>query len=128
MKIGPVDGSVKECRDFFENNGLNLDDYIEKPPAPLKTRYIVIPSVLFACTLLVMIFVGNKISEANISLLYIFAFSVCTWLTVSVQLRFKNSIATFCVAMGVILTLLIAAGVLSPKEAADYVKGAGPSN
>jgi hypothetical protein len=37
-------------------------------------------------------------------------------------LRFKNGIATFCVAMGLVLTILLAAGLISPREAAETVK------
>ena len=36
MKLGPVDGSVEEVRDLLENNGLRLEDYLEKSAAGLN--------------------------------------------------------------------------------------------
>ena len=51
MKVGPVDGSVQEVQDLFENHGLNIKDYLEKPSSPLKSRFLVIPVVVFLLSL-----------------------------------------------------------------------------
>jgi hypothetical protein len=83
MKMGPIDGKVEEFRDLLENHGLNLEDYIEKPPAPLKTRYLTIPSILFAISLLLFTLLSQHLSPPVTNLFYIVSFGSATWLTVS---------------------------------------------
>jgi hypothetical protein len=122
MKMGPFDGRVEEVGNLLENNGLRIEDYLEKPPAPLKTRFLVIPAVLFGVSVCAMAALPIKPPVWLLRLVYILSFGSATWVCASTQIRFRNGIATFCVAMGLILTALLAAGLLSPKEAADMVK------
>ncbi|MDR3631733.1 MAG: hypothetical protein P4L42_15535 [Desulfocapsaceae bacterium] len=122
MKVGPVDGSVQEVRDLFENHGLDLESYIEKPLSPLKTRFLIIPVAVFLFILFVLALIPASSPEWQSRFLYIFSFGSGTWICASTQLRFKNGIATFCVAMGLVLTILLAAGVMSPMEAAEAIK------
>ena len=56
------------------------------------------------------------------TLIYLIGFGGGTWLTVSTQIRFKNILATFVVAIGAILMILVASGIFSPKEAAEFIK------
>ncbi len=123
MKMGPIDGKVEEVRDLLENHGLNLADYLEKPPAPLKTRYLTIPSILFATSLCLFTLLSQQLSPPVTNLFYIASFGSGTWLTVSIQLRFKNALGTFCIAIGAILLILLATSILSPKDTADFIKG-----
>ncbi len=122
MKVGPVDGSVQEVRDLFENNGLKLEDYLEKPLLPLKTKFLVIPIVVFLLSLFILCLLTAGSPEWQSRFLYIVSFGSGTWICTCTQLRFKNGIATFCVAMGLVLTFLLAAGLMSPREAAEAVK------
>ena len=122
MKVGDVDGSPKEVRDLLENHGLKLEAYLEKPPSPLKTRFLVIPTVLFLLFVFILALLPAGSPDWQLRLLYILSFGSVTWLCASTQLRFKNGIATFCVALGLVLTILLAAGLMSPKEAAEIVK------
>ena len=46
MKVGSVEGTPEEVRDLFENHGLDLAAYIEKPDTPLQKVWLIIPSVL----------------------------------------------------------------------------------
>ncbi|MBU1208086.1 MAG: hypothetical protein KKH04_14345 [Proteobacteria bacterium] len=112
MKLGPLDGSFEEVRDLLENNGLKLEDYLERPIAPLKTRFLIIPIVLFVLSLGAMAALIPSLSIWLLKLLYIPIFGSITWTCASIQIRFKNGIATFCVATG----------LLSPREAADILK------
>lgn len=122
MKVGPVDGSAKEVRDLLENHGLKLEDYLEKPPSPLKIRFLVIPTAVFLLFLFILALLPAGSPDWQLRLLYILSFGSGTWICASTQLRFKNGITTFCVAMGLALTILLAAGLISPKEAAEAVR------
>lgn len=122
MKMGPFDGSVEEVRDLLENKGLNIENYLDKPPTALKLRYIIIPSSIFILS--VCIHVVIQLLPAHwLRLVHIASFGSGTWVCTSTQIRFKNGIATFCVAIGLLITALIAAGLISPKDAVDIVKG-----
>lgn len=123
MKVGSFDGKVEEIRDLFENNGLNLENYIEKPPLPLPTRFLIIPIVIFFISLFGLALLPVGFAEWQSRFLYIVSFGSGTWICVSTHLRFKNGFATFCVAIGLVLTILIGAGLMSPREAAEAVKG-----
>lgn len=128
MKLGPLDGSTDEVRDLLENNGLRLEDYLEKPAAPLKTVYLIIPVTIFMFGLLAVVTFGSTSSKVVVTLLYLLAFGGGTWLTVSIQLRFRNGAATFTTAMGGLLMLLIAAGIFSLQDTAEFLKGLRKDN
>lgn len=51
MKVGPVDGSPQEVRDLFENNGLKFEDYLERLSSPFKTKFLIIPILIFFLSL-----------------------------------------------------------------------------
>lgn len=121
MTALPLNESLKELiKDRVENHGFPLEDYLEKPPAPLKTRYLVIPSIIFAISLVFLCFLQQ--STSLVKLLYVISFGSGTWICASTQIRFKNGVTTFCVAVGLITTTLVAGGLISPREAADLVK------
>lgn len=122
MKLGSVDGSVEEFRDLLENHGSNLEDYLGKPPAPLKTRFLIAPAVILGIALIFLVLFQNNFSETVLTLINLIGFGSGTWLTVSAQIRFKNTLATFAVAIGAILMILVASGIFSPKEAAEFVQ------
>jgi uncharacterized membrane protein YGL010W len=122
MKLGPFDGSMEEVRNLFENHGLRIEDYIEKPPAQLKTKFLIAPAVVLSIVLLLLVLLSNRCSPIVLTLIYILGFGSGTWLTVSTQLKFKNTIATFVVAIGTLLMVLVASGLFSPREAAEFIK------
>jgi hypothetical protein len=123
MKVVTIDNAnIQDVQDRLENHGLNLEDYLEKPPSPLKTRFLVIPIIVFFLSLFTLALLSTNSPEWQLRFLYILSFGSGTWICVSTQLRFKNVIATFCLAMGLIFTILIAAGLMSPKETVEAVK------
>ena len=126
MKLGPFNGSVEEVRNLLENNGLKLEDYIEKPPVHLKTRFLIAPAVLLCVALFLLALFSRSCSSIAITLIYLFGFGGGTWLAVSTQLKFRNTVATFVVAIGALLMLLVASGIFSPKEAAEFLKDIRP--
>ena len=128
MKLGPIDGSTEEVCNLLENNGLRVEDLLQKPPAPLKTLYLIIPVAIFMIGLLAVVTFGSASSKAVVTLLYLLAFGGGTWLTVSIQLRFRNGPATFATAVGGLLMLLIAAGIFSLQDTAEFLKGLRKDN
>ena len=122
MKLGPFDGSMEEVRNLFENHGLRIEDYIEKPPAQLKTKFLIMPAVVLSIALLLLVLLSNRCSPIVLTLIYLLGFGGGTWLTVSTQLKFNNTMATFVVAIGALLMVLVASGLFSPKEAAEFIK------
>jgi hypothetical protein len=46
MKIGKMEGSPEEIKNFFQDNGLNIPDFLEKPEAPLKPIWLIAPVFL----------------------------------------------------------------------------------
>jgi hypothetical protein len=128
MKLGPVDGSEEEVRGLLENNGLRLQDYLVRPPPPLPTKWVWIPSTIIGITLVALIFFRAAAPDSVKNFLYIIGLGSGIWLTVSIQLRFKNGIATMVVAMGLFILLLVAAGIFSLQEAADFAKDAANSS
>ncbi len=121
MKAHHLNESLKDIiKDRVENHGFPLEDYLEKPPAPLKTRFIVIPSIIFAISITILCFIAA--STGLTKLFYVISFGSGTWLCASTQIRFKNVATTFYVATGLILTVLIAGGIINPREAVELVK------
>jgi len=127
MKMGPFDGTREEVRDLIEDHGLNIEDFLEKPQPPLKNRFILIPTISFMVFVILLNRLANTSHVWLINLLYIFIFGSGTWVCVSTQIKFKNGIATFCVAIGALIIALFSAGILSPNEAAEFVKGLKPN-
>jgi hypothetical protein len=122
MKLGRVEGTPEEIRDIFQNNGLKLEEYLEKPESPMAVRWLVIPAIMCACALLLLILLPSVSITVTI-LLFVIGAAGAVWLTAGVQIRFKNSVATFVVALGVLLLLLVASGFIAPRETADLIKG-----
>ncbi len=121
MKLGSFNGTVEEAKDLFENSGLNLEDYFE-PQSRIEIKFLIIPGVLLGAALLLLALFANQCSPTTLTLVYLLGFSGATWLTASTQLRFKNTLATFAVAIGALLMVLVASGIFSPREAAEFVK------
>ena len=121
MKLGPFNGTTEEVKDLFENSGLNLEDYFE-PQSRIEIKFLIIPAVVLGAALFLLAFCANQCSPTTLTLIYLLGFSGGTWLTTSTQLRFKNTLATFAVAIGALLMVLVASGIFSPREAAEFVK------
>ena len=125
MKVGKVEGSPEEIKNIFENNGLNLEDYLEKlekADAPLHWSWLSLPGFIFIASLLFLVLLTDVSPKTRIVFLLVGAGGIC-WLAAAVQIRFKNPVATSAVGMGLFLMLLVAAGFLTPKETIDTLKG-----
>lgn len=119
MKIGPVEGTSEEVKDFFENNGLNLSEYLQKPEPPLSNIWLIIPSVIFVicfgCLTL------SNISTANWKIfIFLLGFASSVWLGVSVHIRFKSNWGAGAIILAGLLIMLVALGVIEPKELLEH--------
>jgi len=122
MKIGKnIEGSLEEINGFFENRGLRLEDYLEKPETPLKIVWLIVPAALSFVTIISLVLLA-PMSAKRLTILFIIGGGFSCWLTASVQIRFKSWLATTVVAIGLLLFLLIAGGFISPKESVDLIK------
>jgi len=121
MKVGGIEGTAQEIRDTFENHGLRLEDYLEKPAEPLSNRWLLIPSAGVGAVLLLLVLLA-PLPRTGLLLLFLLGAGFVLWLSVSVQVRFKNGWATGVIAIGGLLMLLVAAGLIEPKESAEILK------
>jgi len=121
MKIGMVEGSPEEIRDFFQNNGLNIQDYLEKPETPLNRIWFIVPVLLIfgAISLLTLI---ASVPNPTQAFLFLIGCGAGIWLAVNVQIRFKNTWAAGFIAVGTILLMLVAIGVMAPSELVQQMK------
>lgn len=106
-------------KDLVDNHGYRYEDFLEIP-LPLKTRYIVIPAGIFFLSLIVLVFIRSYPSLWR--LFFIICFTAGTWLCFSVHIRFKNGTAITILCVGLIVALLLAGGVINPKEIAIALK------
>lgn len=121
MKIGPVEGNTEEIQDSFENHGLNVEDYLQKPEIPLHWRWFVIPVSLFIISIMSSQILVGLFPKINISL-FLLGGGGTVWLSASTQIRFKSPWATGVVAIGFLLMLLVGFGFLEPNELPKVIK------
>lgn len=121
MKVGGIEGTPQEIRDTFENYGLRLEDYLEKPAEPLSNMWLFIPSICLGTVLILLVLLA-PLPRTGLLLLFLLGAGFVLWLTVSAQVRFKNGWATGVIAIGGLLMLLVAAGLIEPKETTDILK------
>ncbi|WP_299176350.1 hypothetical protein [uncultured Neptuniibacter sp.] len=119
MKIGPVEGTPEEVNNFFQNNGLNPLDYFEKPESSLQTRWLIIPALLFVASFVLLALVGDDYSKTKV-VLFLSGFASSVWLAVCVHIRFKTAWGAGAIIFAGLLIMLVALGVLEPKQLTEY--------
>ena len=119
MKIGGMEGTNEEIRDFCQNNGLNIEDYLEKPELPLSNIWLIIPSILFVILLGALVFAKPTTSNWQL-FIFLLGFASSVWLSVSVLIRFKSNRGAGVIILAGLLIMLVALGVLEPKELLEY--------
>jgi hypothetical protein len=128
MKIGAVDGTPEEIHGLLENNGLKLEDYLERPSSPLAVKFIVAPTVLFVVLCLFVWWMSRPPASAGVGAFYILAVAGGIWAIVTVQIRFKNGYGTTVAAIGALLMILLASGTFSLKDSAAFIKDMKPTS
>ncbi len=122
MKLGKAEGTPEEIKDFFENHGLNPEDYFDKTEIPLHPKWVAIPGSAVAISVLLLVLFDNVSQKLHILFFLVGAGCAC-WAAASLQIRFKNGWATTVTAVGALLVLLVAAGFITPKETVDAIRG-----
>ncbi len=125
MKIGKMEGTPEEIRDFFQNNGLSIEDYLEKPEKPIS-RYLFIGPSCFYVVFIILLTTVSGVSDGWRTVIFLIGCCCSLWLAVSVQIRFKNTWATSFIILCGISFMLVALGVISPTELLDQARKLKP--
>jgi hypothetical protein len=86
MKIGSVEGTPEEVRNLFENHGLDLSAYIEKPDGPIHKVWIIIPAACLVACFGVLSFIATLPSSGKV-FIFLLGFSSSVWLGVCIHIR-----------------------------------------
>lgn len=121
MKVGKMEGSPQEIKDLCENNGLNIEDYLDKREQPLGKFWFIAPAFLFVLSIVVLTLTAS-LQKGWQTLVFLLGCCCALWLAVSVQLHFKNTWATTFIAIGGLLLMLVALGVVTPQELLQHAK------
>jgi hypothetical protein len=125
MKIGELEGTPEEIRDFCQNNGLKIEEYIEKPERPIGKYLFIGPSCLYLISIIVLTS-GPILAYGLRTFIFLFGCCCSLWVGVNVQIRFKNSWATSFIVFFGIAFMLVALGAISPTELFEKTKDIKP--
>jgi hypothetical protein len=121
MKLGPIEGTPEEIKNYFQNNNSNIFDFITRPEQPIKTIWFVVPTILVLCTLCALVFIiPSDVPWRTFN--FIIGCGGGLWLSANIQLRYKNPWATGLIAIGCLLLLMVAFGIITPMQMLDEVK------
>lgn len=120
MKIGRMEGSPEEINNFFQNNGLNISEYLEKAEPPIKIIWLIAP-VFFIILFLAGLTLFSLSAGVSI-FVFLLGCGAAIWLAAALQIRFKNTWAAIFVFFGILLIMLVAIGVVKPVEMIQYFK------
>jgi len=125
MKLGKMEGTPEEIRDFCQNNGLNIEDYLEKVEKPIN-RYMFICPLIIYLLFIILLTTISAVSNGWRTVMFLIGCCCSLWLAVAVQIRFKNTWATFFIILCGISFMLVALGVISPLELLDKARELKP--
>lgn len=112
MKIGKgVEGSPEEIRDFCENFGLNIMEYIERPTKPLNNILLILPISLFFISIITLQFVP----ESCQFIVFLISCFIILWSAICFAIKYGIGVATFA-AIGGLFILLVAYKIIAPNE------------
>ena len=121
MKLGPAEGTPQEIKDFMASSDFDFLKFVELPPPPLATRWVVSPFVVFVGLVVVLQCIPTK----PVLPMVVAGLCAATWLCAAVHYRWKMPTVTWIVAVGAFFTLLVAAGLLLPTDIAKYAPKSG---
>ena len=114
MKLGDLEGTPKEIKDFFENTGLNLSDYFQPPDKPIHSAWLYVPAIIVVVSVLWPNFMGAAPSEAAPFLIGCLGI---VWLSISLQIRYKQPVVSSIAGFGCAAVLVVSYRFLTPLEA-----------
>lgn len=122
MKIGKIEGSPEEINNFFQNEDLNIQDFLEIPKPPLKQTWVMIPG-LFSTVFLVGLALCPADNILARNLLYYFACAMSIWMAAAIHIKFPNNIGlTVLIATGMIALFSLVQGSITPVELIQCIK------
>jgi hypothetical protein len=121
MRVGDMEGTPQEINDFCENNGLNIEDYLEKPEKPLNRFLFIAPSGLYI-VFVILLTIVTALPRGWRTFVFLLGCCCSLWLAVNIQIRFNNTWATAFIIIGGIAFMLVALGVISPLELLEQAK------
>jgi len=121
MKIGKLEGTPEEISNALIDNGLNFADFLEKPEKVVKSKWFLFPSIIVGGSLILLVL---KIPVFIIidKVLFLLGCGGCIWLSIVVQIRFKNVLATLIAIIGTFLLMMISIGLITPVEIIQNLK------
>lgn len=121
MKVGNLNGTPEEIKDFIANQGLDINSLLNIPP-PKPKIYWLIFSVLLFCVFVLIITVFENLSPNYFSLMVLGGFGSAIWMAACLQIRYNNLKLTLLVLFLTLILLLMATRAISLYEAFEYLK------
>lgn len=114
MKLGDLEGTPEEIKDFFENNGLALNDYFQPPDKPIHPAWLFIPTIIVVISVLWPNFADRTPPQ---TLPFLLGCLGIVWLTISLQIRYKQITVSSIAVFGCMAVLVVSYRLLTPLEA-----------
>ena len=111
----------KEIRDFFQNSGLKIEDYLNRPEKPLSTVLFIMPAIAFTATAVALVLVSTSYTSLR-AIFFIVGTIISIWLAINVQIRYKNILSAITIVILAVLLLLVAAGLVAPLDLLDKLR------
>ena len=89
MKLGKMEGTPEEIRDFFQNNGLNIEDYLEKPDTPISRIWFVISAILIVASIVLLTLVQPTLKAIR-TFLFVSGCGGGLWLAVIIPVSYTH--------------------------------------
>ncbi len=114
MKIGNVEGTPKQIKDFFEDHGLSAKDYFIPPPKRMSREWLLVAVGFYVLAMALLALL--PVTEEWQRLLFLLGCAAATWVACAVQMRFGNAFATGAVLVMGLLLMMVAYKVITPRE------------
>ncbi|MFQ5965126.1 MAG: hypothetical protein ACE5KZ_12695 [Candidatus Scalinduaceae bacterium] len=121
MKFGKMEGTPEEIKDFCENNGLNILDYLDNQEKPLGPFLFIVPLCFYVLFIILLTIITN-IPDKLRTLIFLLGCGCSLWLSIYIQIHFKNVWAMTSIIICGIAIMLVALGTISPLELLKLIK------
>lgn len=123
MKLGPMEGSPEEIKNFFQDNGLRAADYLAVPGAPIaiRTVWFVVSGVVVVSALAILT-LFTPTTQGLATFVFLVGCAGGLWLAINAQIRFQSLWATGIIVVGCLLLMLVALGAVTPIGMLQEIK------
>lgn len=121
MKIGKMEGTPEEIRGFCEGNNIDIARFLELGDSPLKPIWLLTP-IVFIIVAIGWLLLASPENHSMRTFIFLVGCGAGIWLAVCIQLRFKSTWSAGFVAVGILLLMLVAFGVIAPQEMIQHFK------